>query len=108
MIYLLVLLALLGCMALLDARFELFFWDRPRPAAIVLVAGLVFFLAWDLVAIDAGIFLHGETSLMTGVMLSDQLPLEEAFFLVFLSYQTMILFTGILKWLRYRATVNQP
>ena len=33
---------------------------------------------------------------MTGIMLAPQLPLEEAFFLAFLCYQTMILFTGAL------------
>jgi len=41
---------------------------------------------------------------MTGIMLAPQLPLEEAFFLLFLCYQTMILFTGIVALLRRRAT----
>ncbi|HXD28449.1 MAG TPA: lycopene cyclase domain-containing protein [Arthrobacter sp.] len=103
MAYLLVLLALLGCMALLDARFRLFFWARPLAAALVTALGLGYFLSWDLFAIAAGIFLHRESPLMTGLMLGPELPLEEPVFLLFLVYQTMVLFTGALAWLRRRA-----
>ncbi len=39
---------------------------------------------------------------MTGVMVGEQLPLEEAFFLFFLCYQTMILVTGFLQWRSFR------
>ena len=103
MTYLLVLLALLGCMALLDARWKLFFWARPWAAAVVMAAGMAYFLAWDVRAIAEGIFLHRDSPLMTGIMLGPQLPLEEAFFLAFLCYQAMILFTGTLALLRRRS-----
>ena len=93
MTYLIILLVLLGCMALIDARWKLFVFKRPVAAAAVLVLGTVFFLAWDVVAIAAGIFLHRDSPLMTGIMLGEALPLEEGFFLLFLCYQTMILFT---------------
>ena len=62
MIYLLVLLALLGCMALLDARWKLFFWARPWAAAAVMAAGMAYFLMWDLRAIAEGIFQIGRAS----------------------------------------------
>lgn len=101
MLYLLLLLLLLGCMALLDARFRLFFWARPVPAALVTVLGLGYFLAWDLTAISSGLFLHRESPLMTGIMLGPELPLEEPVFLLFLVYQAMVLFTGSLSWLRH-------
>ncbi len=103
MTYLLILLVLLGCMTLLDARFGLFFWSRPWRSALVLGLGVVYFLSWDLWAIAAGIFLHRDSPLMTGIMLADQLPVEEPVFLLFLSYQTMIAFTGCVAWLRHRA-----
>lgn len=103
MTYLLILLLLLGCMTLLDARFGLFFWSRPWRAALVLSLGVVYFLSWDLWAIAAGIFLHRDSPLMTGIMLADQLPVEEPIFLLFLSYQTMIAFTGCVVWLRHLA-----
>ena len=52
---------------------------------------------------DRGIFLHRDSPLMTGIMLAPELPLEEAFFLFFLSYLTMVLFTGLVQLLRWRA-----
>lgn len=105
MTYLLLLLALLGCMAALDARFRLFFWSRPARAAVVTAIGLAYFLSWDLWAISSGIFLHRGSTLMTGIMLGPELPLEEPVFLLFLVYQTMVLFTGFLAW-RQQATVH--
>ncbi|POH59795.1 lycopene cyclase domain-containing protein [Arthrobacter glacialis] len=96
MIYLIILLLLLGCMALLDARWKLFLFAHPWAAASVLAIGTAYFLVWDVAAIAAGIFLHRDSHLMTGIMIGPQLPLEEAFFLLFLCYQTMILFTGAL------------
>ena len=103
MTYLLILLFLLVCMTLLDARFGLFFWSHPWRSALILSLGVVYFLSWDLWAIAAGIFLHRDSPLMTGIMLADQLPVEEPVFLLFLSYQTMIAFTGCLFWLRHLA-----
>lgn len=102
MIYLLVLVALLGCMCLIDARYKLFFFDRPAAAGLVLLAGLVYFLAWDIWAIAEGIFLHLPSPLMTGIMVADQLPLEEVFFLAFLCYQSMIIFAGARRLLARR------
>ncbi|MFQ4147400.1 lycopene cyclase domain-containing protein [Arthrobacter sp. LAPM80] len=94
MIYLLVLLFVIACMVALDARWKLFVFARPVAALSVLVLGTAFFLTWDVAAIAAGIFLHRESALMTGIMVGEQLPLEEVFFLLFLCYQTMILFTA--------------
>lgn len=110
MIYLSILLVLLGCMTLLDARWKLFLFDRPWAAAAVLVIGTVYFLVWDVAAIAAGIFLHRDSFLMTGIMIGPALPLEEAFFLLFLCYQTMILFTGGLRIWHHRQAPrrNQP
>lgn len=93
-LYLATLLVALGCMALIDLRFRLFFWRDARRAAIVLAAGVVFFLLWDLSGIGLGIFFRGETAIMTGVLLAPELPLEEPFFLLFLCYLTMVLITG--------------
>lgn len=95
LLYLAMLLAAIGCMVLIDRRFALFFWRDARRAALVLVAGVVFFLAWDLFGIGLGIFFRGETAIMTGVLLAPELPLEEPLFLAFLCYLTMVLITGI-------------
>ena len=88
-LYLGALLVALAGMVILDLRFRLFFRRAPLRAAIVLTAGLVFFLAWDLQGIRLGIFFRGETAFMTGWVWAPQLPLEEPLFLLLLCYLAM-------------------
>lgn len=102
-LYLAVLLVAIGCMLLLDRRFALFFWRDARRAAIVLVAGVLFFLAWDLFGIGLHVFARGGSPLMTGIVLAPELPLEEVFFLAFLCYVTMILISGAGRMLARRS-----
>jgi lycopene cyclase domain-containing protein len=92
LLYLVALLIALFGMVMLDRRFRLFFWRDARRATIVLVVGIVFFLAWDLSGIGLGIFFRGETSFMTGVLVGPELPVEEIFFLALLCYLAMNLF----------------
>jgi lycopene cyclase domain-containing protein len=80
--------ALVG-MTVLDARFRLFFWRAPWRAAAAMLVGIAFFLVWDLAGIALGVFFVGPTSLLTGVMVAPQVPLEELFFLALLCYVTM-------------------
>jgi len=94
LIYLGALLVSLSCMVLIDRRWKLFFWRDRRSAAIVLVVGVLFFLAWDIVGISQGVFFRGETEIMTGVLVAPELPLEEVFFLALLCYLTMNLVNG--------------
>lgn len=89
--YLVFLLVSLGCMVLLDLRLRLFFWQDARRAAVVLAAGLVFFLAWDIAGIGLGIFFRGHNETV-GIELVPELPLEEPVFLVFLCYLVMNLY----------------
>jgi len=93
-LYLVALLVSITGMAVLDRRFALFFWRDGWRAFVTLVVGVVFFLVWDIVGIDLGIFFRGETSFMTGVQLAPELPLEEVFFLVLLCWLTMNLHSG--------------
>lgn len=92
LLYLLALLVSITGMVVLDRRFTLFFFRDARRASIVLAAGLVFFVAWDLAGIGFGIFFRGETSFMTGLQLAPELPVEELFFLTLLCYLAMNLF----------------
>lgn len=108
--YLAALLATLGCMVLLDWRFRLYFWRAPVRAALVLVSGVAFFVAWDLFGIGLGIFQRGETSFMSGILLAPEFPLEELFFLTFLCYLTMVLLFGaehVLARLRTAGTTSR-
>lgn len=88
-LYLGALLLSLAGMVVLDLRFRLFFAVAPVRAAIVLVAGIAFFLAWDVAGIGGGVFFRGNPGLLTGVLLAPELPLEEVFFLALLCYSTM-------------------
>ncbi|GHF21789.1 hypothetical protein GCM10011600_23500 [Pseudolysinimonas yzui] len=85
-------------MIVLDVRFKLFFAASPWRAAIVLVVGVAFFLAWDVAGITLGIFFRGNPDLLTGVLLAPELPLEELFFLVLLCYTTMNLYATASRW----------
>jgi lycopene cyclase domain-containing protein len=88
-VYLGFLLFSLAGMVLLDVRERLFFAHDPRRAALVLLTGLVFFLAWDVAGISLGIFVHSQSAWATGWMVAPQIPVEEVVFLVFLCYLTM-------------------
>jgi len=101
--YLGALLIALAGMVVLDRRFRLFFWRDPRRAAIVLVVGLVFFLAWDLAGVGLGIFFRGETNFMTGLQVAPEVPLEEVFFLTLLCYLVMNAFAAASRLLQTRA-----
>ncbi|MGO3256365.1 MAG: lycopene cyclase domain-containing protein, partial [Glutamicibacter ardleyensis] len=68
---------------------------KPLAALLSLILGTAFFLLWDVLAISQGIFLHRDSQLMTGIMVAEQLPLEEVFFLIFLCYSTMVVVTGL-------------
>ena len=92
LLYLIALLVSLTGMVVLDRRFRLFFWRDARRAAIVLLAGIVFFFAWDLAGVGLGIFFRGETAFMTGLQVAPEVPLEEIFFLTLLCYLAMNLF----------------
>lgn len=106
LVYLAVLLALIGCMLLIDRRFALFFWHDARSAAIVTAVGTLFLLAWDFAGIATGIFLRGPGEIATGIELAPEMPLEEPFFLVFLVLCTMVLYTGAAKLLAHRRGVR--
>lgn len=89
--------ALIG-MVVLDLRFRLFFGRAPVRAAVVLVIGVGFFLVWDAAGIGLGIFFRGDPSLLVGVQLAPELPLEELFFLTLLCYLTMNTYGALTRW----------
>lgn len=88
------------CMVILDWRFRLAFWAAPRRTALVVAAGLVFFLLWDLVGIALGVFRHLDSEFASGILVAPQLPLEELMFLVFLCYLTTVASAGAAQLLR--------
>jgi lycopene cyclase domain-containing protein len=84
-------------MLVLDRRFRLFFWSDPRRASIVLPAGVLFFLLWDLAGIGLGIFFRGPSPYVTGIVVAPEVPLEEIAFLALLCYLTMNVFAAVTR-----------
>lgn len=106
-VYLGALLLSLCCMLLIDRRYRLFFWRDPIAAGLVTVAGVAFFLAWDIAGIAQGIFLRGDAPISTGILLAPELPVEEPVFLLFLVVCTMVVYAGAVRVLsRGRRTAS--
>jgi lycopene cyclase domain-containing protein len=101
--YLAALLLALACMALVDHRWKLVLWSDARRGAVVLAAGVVFFLTWDLLAVHFGFYGRSGSDLMTGAQIAPDLPVEEVFFVLFLCYVTLVLHTLVDRLVTTRA-----
>ena len=101
-LYLIGLVVALTGMVVLDLRFRLFFGRAPLRAALTLVLGVAFFLAWDAAGIGFGIFFRGNTAILVGVQLAPELPLEELFFVTLLCYLTMNVYGALSRRLNSR------
>lgn len=99
-VYLGALVGGIACMLALDWRFRLFFFARPGAASVVTVVGVAFFMFWDAAGIGLGIFLRGDASIATGVVLAPHMPIEEPVFLTFLVLCTMVCYTGTRRLIR--------
>lgn len=96
------LLAIFG-LALLDFRHKLALAKNFKQICLVLIA-VAFFLTWDYAGISLGIFFRGETPLLSGLLISNELPLEEVFFLVVLSYTALLLLKAFARLEKKRVT----
>lgn len=96
LLYLLAIVGSLLCMGLVDRRWRLFLFGHARSALVVVAVGVAYFLLWDLVAIERGMYVRGESPAMTGIEIAPELPVEEIVFIVFLSYITMV-FHGLFR-----------
>ncbi len=90
-LYLGALLISLAGIGLLDFRHKLaFFGGAVVRSSVIMVVSVSFFLVWDVVGIATGVFFRGGGPWMTGVLLGPELPLEELFFLMVLTYSTLV------------------
>jgi lycopene cyclase domain-containing protein len=96
-IYLAALVGSLAGLVALDVRFQLALYKDLKRGLTVLTVSTLFFLGWDILGIGLGIFSRGSAKHLTGILLAPELPLEEIFFLILLSYTTLIVFTAIEK-----------
>jgi lycopene cyclase domain-containing protein len=100
-LYLLLLVSTLGCLGLIDHRYQLVFFCNWRRALAVFAWGLPFFIVWDVAGIWLGIFFTGTTPYLTGVRLAPNFPVEEILFLCVLLYTPLIIS-------QYYGTRKQP
>jgi lycopene cyclase domain-containing protein len=105
--YLGALLLALGGLAVIDHRWRLAFWDRPRVTAGCLAVGVVGFLLWDVAGLVLGIFARGESPHMTGLLLAPDLPVEEAVFLTLLCYNALLAWRALDRWTARRPTARE-
>jgi lycopene cyclase domain-containing protein len=86
--------SLVGCV-LTDIRFKLAIAVNTRRTLISVGFGVAFFLVWDIVGIQTGIFFRGNSPYLLGFQLAPELPVEELFFLTLLCYTTLLGFLGL-------------
>lgn len=90
--------------ALIDRRWRLAAWQAPGRTAAAVGIAVAFFLAWDAVGIATDVFRKGDSALFLGIDLAPELPLEEVFFLAFLSYLALVTWSGAQRLLSRRTT----
>jgi lycopene cyclase domain-containing protein len=91
-----VLISLLG-LYLLDRTHRLAFTVDAKRSFWSMVPAFVVFVIWDIAGIANGIFFRGENTLLTGIQILPEFPVEELFFLALLCYSTLIAFRWITK-----------
>jgi lycopene cyclase domain-containing protein len=86
------LLSLLG-LYLLDRTHQLALTKNPKRAVLSMAPSYLVFLVWDVLGIQNGIFFRGENSLLIGIELFPDFPIEELLFLALLCYSILIAIT---------------
>lgn len=100
--YLAILLISLAGLYLLDRTHKLAFTLDPKRALLSMVPAFVVFVVWDIAGIALGIFFRGNNTLLTGIQIFPEFPIEEIFFLMLLCYSALIALTWISKVLNKR------
>lgn len=98
-LYLLFLLLSIGGLAVLDYRFKLAIFYKPKQALYLLVAAVGIFIIWDSAGIAQHIFRIGQNDLLIGLRIGE-FPLEELFFLILLNYSSLIVYCFLRRYAR--------
>ena len=98
-LYLGALLVSITGLATLDFKYKLAIAKSKKYLCLILIP-VAFFLTWDLAGISSGIFFRGNAAHLTGILLSSELPLEEIFFLILLSYSALLLLKASTRLVR--------
>ena len=100
--YLAALIISLAGLAALDLRHRLALAVSKSRTLITLGLSVAFFLIWDAFGVALGVFFRGQSPFLTGVLVAPEIPLEEIFFLLVLSYSALLLYLGFARMISNR------
>lgn len=95
--YLIALIVSILGTGLIDKKHGLALFISPVSTVLAIFAGVAVFLGWDLIGIELGIFFIGPAEHVSGILLAPELPIEELFFLILLSYSTLVVYRLVEK-----------
>ncbi len=95
--YLAALLVSIAGLAALDFRYRVALFAEPVRTAATVGVAVAFFLVWDLVGVGLGIFFVGDAPYLSGLVIAPEVPIEEVFFLILLTYQTLLLYLAFAR-----------
>ncbi|MBM3210481.1 lycopene cyclase domain-containing protein [Candidatus Saccharibacteria bacterium] len=87
-------------LTVLDKRYKLALFFKPKRTVLVLAIMISVFVVWDILGIGFNIFYKGDSAYLSGIVLGPEFPLEELFFLLLLSYVSLLSFLGGQRWNR--------
>lgn len=85
------LVSLMG-LSFIDYRYKIALWVHPARTLKTLGIAIAVFVVWDLLGIVLGIFFHGGSQYSLPVRLLPEFPIEELFFLLLLTYVTLLIY----------------
>ena len=97
--YLAALLVSIAGLAAIDLRHRLALAVSVSRTLITLGLSVAFFLIWDAFGVALGVFFRGQSPFLTGILIAPEIPLEEVFFLILLSYSALLLYVGLAQLL---------
>jgi len=95
--YLAALILSIGGLYLIDRKHKLAITGSPRAALLSIAVAVALFLIWDLAGIALGIFFRGDAPHLSGLVLAPELPVEEVFFLILLSYNALLVYLAFAR-----------
>lgn len=90
-LYLLFLIISICGLGVIDYRFKLAVFYRPKQALLLLAGTVGVFILWDIAGILQHIFRIGENNLLIGLRIGE-FPVEELFFLLLLNYTSLVVY----------------
>lgn len=96
----------LAGIATIDFKYRLALFTQTKRTLATLGIALSFFLAWDLNGIGLGVFWEGSRTYLLGIDLLAEVPVEEPFFLLLLTYLLLVSYLGFQRQIFHKEDPN--